>query len=196
MKTYTLLLIDLLLLLSPLLYLNGGRTSDDRESLSTSNELEAVIACMSITGTHEQTGSVVYKNAQYGSTFALPASWNGYKVLNEKWEGLSLEEDHQGEVPETGPIVIIRHPEWTSAKPRQDIPVMVFTTDQWNSLQQEKFHIGAAPIDPSELGRNASYVFALPARYNFAFLTGYEEVEDILKSNSLKPIEVNGAPNQ
>jgi len=38
-----------------------------------------------------------------------------------------------------------------------------------DSLQQEKFHIGAAPINPSELGRNTKYVFALPARYNYAF---------------------------
>jgi hypothetical protein len=63
---------------------------------------------------------------------------------------------------------------------------MVFTLEQWNSLQQEKFHIGAAPIGPSELGRNNSYVFALPARYNFSFLKGYEEVESILNTHPLQ----------
>ena len=63
---------------------------------------------------------------------------------------------------------------------------MVFTLAQWDSLQQDKFHIGAAPIGPSELGRNTRYVFALPARYNFAFPTGYEEVEKILEDNPLK----------
>jgi hypothetical protein len=62
---------------------------------------------------------------------------------------------------------------------------MIFTLEQWNSLQKDKFHIGAAPINPSELARNNKYVFALPARYNFAFPKGYEEVENILSS---KPI--------
>jgi len=35
--------------------------------------------------------------------------------------------------------------------------------------------------------RNENYVFTIPARYNFAFPTGYEEVEKILES---KPLEV------
>ena len=65
------------------------------------------------------------------------------------------------------------------------LPIMVFTFNQWNLLQQEKFHIGAAIIGPSELGRNNNYVFALPARYNYLFLQGYEEVENILKGNPL-----------
>ena len=46
---------------------------------------------------------------------------------------------------------------------------------------------GAAPINPSELGRNKRYVFALPPRYNFAFPTGYEEVEEILEGKPLEP---------
>jgi len=63
---------------------------------------------------------------------------------------------------------------------------MVFTLAQWDLLQQDKFHIGAAPIGPSELGRNTSYVFALPARYNFSFPIGFEEVEKILENKSLQ----------
>lgn len=66
---------------------------------------------------------------------------------------------------------------------------MVFTTTQWEALQQEQFHIGAAPIGPRELGRNQRYVFALPARYNFAFPEGYEEVEQIIESNPLRPLD-------
>jgi len=66
---------------------------------------------------------------------------------------------------------------------------MIFTLDQWASLLKDEFRVGAAPIPPSELGRNAKYVFALPARYNFAFPTGFEEVEDILKGNPLKPMD-------
>ena len=53
-------------------------------------------------------------------------------------------------------------------------------------IQQEKISVSAAPIPPSELGRNNKYVFALPARYNYSFPIGYEEVDKILKENPLK----------
>jgi hypothetical protein len=63
---------------------------------------------------------------------------------------------------------------------------MIFTMAQWEALQSEKFHIGAAPMGPKELGRNSKYVFALPARYNYAFPEGFEEVDAILESGALK----------
>jgi len=72
---------------------------------------------------------------------------------------------------------------------------MVFTLAQWNSLQKDVFHIGAAPIGPSELGRNNSYVLALPARYNFAFPEGYKDVETILESNP-KPLQTTQITQQ
>lgn len=136
-----------------------------------------------------EQNSVTYTNSEYGFTFSLPASWRGYQIVLEKWQGNSLQSQNQGEVVEEGPMILIRHPEWKAENPRQDIPIMVFTHQQWQSLQQEKFHIGAAPIGPKELGRNQKYVFALPARYNFAFLPGYEEVEKIIESGALQPIE-------
>ena len=139
----------------------------------------------------DEADSVVFENAQYGFRFPLPASWKGYTIVEDKWEGLSSEESQSGKVTASGPVISIRHPEWTAQEPRQDIPILVFTLDQWNSLQEEKFHIGAAPIGPSELGRNDKYVFALPARYNYAFPKGYEEVEEILSKNPLQPIEAN-----
>lgn len=131
-------------------------------------------------------GPIVYKNAQYGFSFSLPESWKGYKVITDKWEGLAIGGAQGEAVVESGPMISIRHPQWTAENPRQDIPIMVFTMSQWNSLLQNKFHIGAAPIGPSELGRNTEYVFALPARYNFAFPTGYEEVEAILQGKPLQ----------
>lgn len=127
--------------------------------------------------------SIVYKNTQYGFRFTLPAGWKGYSIITGNWEGYDVE---SGRITESGPMISIRHPQWTSQNPRQDIPVMVFTIDQWNLLQKEAFHIGAAPMGPSELGRNDSYVFALPARYNYAFPTGYEEVEKILENHPLQ----------
>jgi hypothetical protein len=62
---------------------------------------------------------------------------------------------------------------------------MVFTPAQWRSLQRDEFHVSAAPIGPSELGRNRRYVFALPPRFDFAYPTGYEEVEQILSGKPL-----------
>lgn len=141
-------------------------------------------------GAYEEAKSIVYKNTQYGFNFPLPESWKNYEIVTGKWEGLSINDSAGEKVVETGPMISIRHPLWTSANPRQDIPIMVFTLAQWNSLQKEEFHIGAAPIGPSELGRNNKYVFALPARYNFAFPTGFEEVEDILKGKPLQPINI------
>jgi len=128
--------------------------------------------------------TITYQNTQYGFNFTLPASWTGYSIVATKWTG--VKSGAQGETTvATGPIVSIRHPLWTAAVPRQDIPVMVFTIKQWNALQNDDFHIGAAPIGPSELGRNNVNVFALPARYNFAYPVGFEEVDTILQGKPL-----------
>jgi hypothetical protein len=106
----------------------------------------------------------------------------GYTIVNSSWQGLSIA---TGAQVETGPLISIRHPLWTSAKKRQDIPIMVFSISQWNNVIAEKFHIGAAPIPPSELARNSQFVFALPARYNYAFPEGHQEVEQILQGKPL-----------
>lgn len=130
--------------------------------------------------------TVSYRNTRYGFEFSLPDSWQGYSIVTDKWVGNAVGD---GRIVETGPLLSIRHPNWTAQNPRQDIPIMVFTLAQWTALQEEEFHIGAAPIGPSELGRNQAYVFALPARYNYAFPTGFEEVEAILNSKPLTPLE-------
>lgn len=140
-------------------------------------------------GTTEASDAIVYKNTQYGFNFPLPKSWQGFAIVNEQWKGLAPGDSQTEKTIETGPVIYIRHPQWTAQNPRQDIPIMIFTFDQWDSLQQEKFHIGAAPMGPKELGRNARYVFALPARYNYAFPTGYEEVETILNRKPLLPTD-------
>ena len=67
---------------------------------------------------------------------------------------------------------------------------MVFNMAQWDKVQQGKINQGAAPIGPAELGKKTTYVFALPARYNYDFLTGYQEVEQILTENPLKPFNL------
>ena len=131
--------------------------------------------------------TTVYTNAQYGFSVTLPLSWTGYSIVSNTWSGDSI--DSKGKMTQgtvTGPFISVRHPLWTAGVPRQDIPVYIFTIAQWNDMQADKFHIGAAPINPRELARNSVYVFALPARYNFAYPVGFEEVDQIIQSGALK----------
>lgn len=151
-----------------------NKVDDDKEPTKTEDKL---------------TDSIFYENADYGFTFALPKSWEGYQIVSDSWEGISNDQQ-QNNIIENGQILLIRHPDWTEDKPRQDIPIMVFTLNQWTSLEKEEFHIGAAPVGPRILGQNNQYVFALPARYNFAFPEGYEEVEKILEKDPLEPKNV------
>ena len=130
-----------------------------------------------------QEASVEYENTQYDFTFTLPLSWEGYSIVQEQWQGRFIDQSDSALL--TGPKILIRNPLWTAETPRQDIPIMVFTVDEWNLVRAEKIAVSAAPIPPSELGRNTKYLFALPPRYNFAFLPGFEEVESILKTNPL-----------
>jgi len=128
-----------------------------------------------------------YKNTSYGFSFYLPETWEGFSAIEDEWEGYSLEvTNSSGQViTETGPLISIRHPDWEYKSPRQDIPVMVFSIKQWNDMNADKFNIGAAPINPSELARNKRYVFALPARYNYSYYTGFEEVQELLDKKPL-----------
>ena len=130
-----------------------------------------------------QKEEVKYVNTEYGFSVALPESWNGFSVVNESWEGIELDSLSSAKV--LGPKISIRHPLWTAQTPRQDIPVMIFTPAQWDLVLQEKLSLGAAPIGPSELARNTNYIFALPARYNYAFPEGFEEVKQIIDNKSV-----------
>src|SRR5450756_2378554 len=128
---------------------------------------------------------IEYQNDQYGFSFSLPESWKGYSIVTDKWDGtVNTDTGPTGDTPVIqGPLIFIRNPAWTAQKPYQDIPVMVFTLSQWDLLLRGTFLVSAAPINPSRLGFNAKYVFALPARYNYAFPIGYEEVDKILQNN-------------
>jgi hypothetical protein len=130
--------------------------------------------------TAQPTGSIEYQNTEYGFSFTLPVSWKGYSIITDTWQGYN--NGNSNITVEQGPIISIRHPLWTSENPYQDIPIMVFTLAQWNSLQQGDYSVSAGGIY-TELGRNAKYVFALYSRYNFAVLPGMEEVKTILEGN-------------
>lgn len=145
-----------------------------------------------ITSVTLEAGAVAYENEQYGFAFSLPSSWDGYSVVPGSWDGYAVSGPKAGQVVERGPLITLRHPAWTNEQPRQDIPIMVFTLSQWDRLQRTEFSISAAPIGPRELGRNSGYVFALPPRYNYAFLTGFEEVERIIAGSPLLTREPAG----
>ncbi|MDO8495885.1 MAG: hypothetical protein Q7S43_00320 [bacterium] len=125
-----------------------------------------------------------YKNSQYGFSIVLPDSWKGYTVLNSQWEGRNVMTDY---IVDQGAIITLRHPRWTTTNPREDMPIMIFTLTQWDDVKSGKMSLGAAPIPPSVLGQNSKYVLALPARYNYDFKTGWEEVDQLV--HTLKAYE-------
>lgn len=129
--------------------------------------------------------AAVYANAKYGLRVALPADWKGFTVLTQTWKATDFEDPQNQKLSESGPELLIRNPKWTKAKPYQDIPVMVLTPAQWERAEREEIVFGAAPVGPRKLAANSKYVFALPARYNFAFPEGYEEVDKIIDSGAV-----------
>lgn len=151
---------------------------------------------------------LIYKNTKYGFTFDLPLSWQGYSVITDMWKGNSLvqttspnststQNESKGEPKdesESGPKLILRNPKWTASAPYEDLPILIFTTAQWNAYTAEQFSIGAAPIKATELARNTTYVFALPARWNFDYSLGYEEAQDIMNGSPLRAFEVEWDP--
>ncbi len=131
--------------------------------------------------------SVVYKNNDYGFNFSLPANWQGYSIVSNTWEGMSLT---TSTIVETGPKLLIRDPKWTVTSPHEDLPILVFTIQQWNSYLAENFSIGAAPIKASELARNNTYVFALPTRWDFDYSLGFKEAQDIIAGNPIRTFDL------
>lgn len=129
--------------------------------------------------------TVQYEDTQYGFRVSLPDSWRDFKIQQETWTAYVPGQNGNVTVG-TGPQIEIVHPLSTADIPRQNIPIMVFTYADWDHLQRDEWHIGAAPFNPTELARNNQYIFALPARYNYAFPTGYQEVERILQGGAVQ----------
>jgi len=116
---------------------------------------------------------VVYRNAQYGFCILLPADWKGFTVIRDKWGGSRMDDTEAP--PIEGPELIVRNPRWTTAAPRQDVPIMIFTKAQWELADNYSF--SAAPFGPGDIGRNSRYVFALPPRWiGYADVGGQDEL--------------------
>lgn len=127
--------------------------------------------------------SIVYRNAEYGFCFALPKSWRGYTIVADQWNGTILS---SGQIVH-GPQLLIRNPKWTAGKPYQDIPIMVFTPDEWQQVTAVTMAVSAAPIGPEELGHNSHYVFALPPRWiGFTDALGQDQLNSWMSQNRLQ----------
>ena len=111
------------------------------------------------------SNSLIYKNDKYGFSMTLPADFMGYKVI-------------ESAIP-YGHSVIIRNPLWSNDNKYMDIPVLIYDVKTYNAWIANNFegYPTAAPIGPTERGRNTNFVFATAPRYNFSYATGFEEVE-------------------
>lgn len=136
--------------------------------------------------------SVQYRNEEFGLLVRLPETWEGFTVVMESWEARSITDD---EVVASGPVIMLRHPQWTAQVPRQDVPIMLFTDGQWRHVgaPDGDWSVGAAPIPPSPLASNSRFVFALPARYNYAFPEGWQEVDALIQGGAVSAFEPDRA---
>ncbi|MBU0999118.1 hypothetical protein KKG24_02295 [Patescibacteria group bacterium] len=126
----------------------------------------------------------VYRNEEYGFEVSLLDSWKGYSVFVGFWSGVTLDSKS---TKFQGPQIVIRNPKWTINPPSlgtyQDIPIMVFTTEEWSLIEAGNLNVSAAPVGPNKLGENQKYVFALPPRWvGFTDALGQEEAVEIVKT--------------
>lgn len=135
---------------------------------------------------------IIYNNTDYGFNFSLPTNWQGYSIITDTWSGTVQENI----VTQSGPKILIRNPKWTVANPYEDLPILIFTIQQWDTYLKEDFFIGAAPIKATELARNNTYIFALPARWDFDYSLDYKDAQAIIASNPLHTINIGVSQNQ
>ena len=124
-----------------------------------------------------------YHNAQYNFTFFLPADWKGYSVLIQEWSAELHSADYQTVVgTEHGPMILLRNPHWTVNDPYQDIPIIVFTREQWGFGRPQRLFVGAGGVE-DEISHNAKYVFVINSRHNWRELKGWAETGKIVRQN-------------
>lgn len=128
--------------------------------------------------------SLRYRDPRSGFTFSLPASWQGYSVMTQPWEGQTYSPATDSLVAaERGPMIVLRHPQWKTGDPCQDIPVLVFTREQWAAYRQGRFEVGAGGFQ-FEIGHNLKFVFTISTRYNADdSVPGWQEADQIVELN-------------
>ena len=120
-------------------------SSQQNSAAGISSALESSASADSGSSSSAVMNALTYTNKEYGFTFALPQDFEGYTILNEEWEGTDIKNTASKARVFKGPQITIRDPRWTSQVPRQDIPIMILTVDQWNQLQNGEFSIGEEP---------------------------------------------------
>ena len=151
------------------------------------------------------SGEQTYTNSEYGFTMQFPASWKGYSVVNRTWQGWAIDGSNQ---KYSGPEILIKNPQTTTEQQYQDIPIMIFTHEQWGpetgmeiigvSEHPAGFSVSAAPIGPAKIGENSKYFFATPPRWwGFTSDLGGEEAVNIVKTFKVtEPTSTGTTTNQ
>ncbi len=98
--------------------------------------------------------------------------------LGKSWERFT-ETDSQIQF---GRLVTLNKNIVGTTTPQAFIPILIYPVEKWREWEANNFegYPTAAPIGPTERGRNDAYVFATAPRYNYSFSNGFEEVEDII----------------
>jgi hypothetical protein len=145
--------------------------------------IDSLFGC-STTPKHPADLPLCYHNRQYDFTFFLPADWKGYSVLMQEWNAELESADYQKVIgTERGPMIVLRNPRWTPGEPYSDIPILVFTHNQWDAVKPQRLMVGAAGSD-YEISHNAKYVFGINSHHNWGELRGWEETGKIVQQNS------------
>jgi len=153
--------------------------------LSSSSEVPPYVFTPTPTPTATPSTGAVYRNATYGLMIRLPDDWKGFTTVPKNWQAWEVS---TGNMVATGPEVVLRHPLWTAAKPYEDLPIMVFTTAQWQKVKGPNdviWTVSAAPFPPAPLASNSNYVFALPPRYNYDFAQGFQALDDAVHAGAV-----------
>ena len=137
----------------------------------------------------ENSEEQTYRNNLFGFSIDLPESWSGYTVnqIKDDIYDISGKTTANNSVIDSFQLIELHHPLESADNPREVMPIMIFTPTQWAHIQNEEWSVGAAPIPPSLLGQNSQWIMALPARYNYDFKPGWEEVDQLV--HTLKTFE-------
>src|SRR5438105_7230484 len=148
------------------------------QRLLTTESSAALLNCewdRAIVTLHPPDAVVLYHNTQYDFTFSLPTNWQGYSVLFQIWEGHAI--------PEHGPMIVLRHPQWRANDLYQDIPILIFTRSQWEANRGAGFCIGTGGFE-QEIGHNRNHAFAISSRFNADDgVKGWREATDAVERN-------------
>ena len=137
----------------------------------------------------ENSDEQTYVNNSFGFSIGLPESWSGYTVnqIKEDIYDISGKTTTNNGVVDSFQVIELHHPLESADNPREVMPIMIFTLTQWAHIENQEWSVGAAPIPPSFLGQNSQWIMALPARYNYDFKPGWEEVDQLV--HTLKTFE-------